>query len=123
MSEEIVKGQATYWGGHFLHPGSERGDVGNFTLTKDKIIFEKIAFLSGNRWKIEISVNKIIWKKISQQTGEDTAYKNKMTAYSYFAGKGPITSYSRNITFLTVPFKDEKGVEQNPKQQSHRHRK
>jgi len=38
-----------------------------------------------------------------------------MTAYSYFAGKGPITSYSRNITFLTVPFKDEKGVEQNPK--------
>ena len=39
MSEEIVKGQATYWGGHFLHPGSERGDVGKITKPKAHISF------------------------------------------------------------------------------------
>jgi len=115
MSEEIVKGQATYWGGLFLHPGNERGDAGDFLLMRDKIIFGKGAILSGNRWRIEIPMDKIIWGKISQQTGEDMAYKNKMTAYSYFARQGPMTSYSRNITFLTIPFTDEKGIEQSPK--------
>jgi len=38
-----------------------------------------------------------------------------MTAYSYFAGYGPMTSYSRNTTFITIPYKDENGVEQAPK--------
>jgi len=115
MSEEIAKGQATYWGGYFLHPASGRGDSGKFTLTKDKIIFDKIAFFSGNRWRIEIPINKIFWKKISQQPGEDMGYKNAAAGWAYLAGRPAVTSYSKNITFLTIPFKDEKGIEQSPK--------
>ena len=38
-----------------------------------------------------------------------------MTALTYLAGYGPMTSMSRNVTFITIPYKDEKGVEQAPK--------
>lgn len=112
---KVIKGRATYWGGHFLYPASEKGDYGEFIVTKDNIIFEKIAFSSKNCWKLEMPLDKVIFDRVSQGTGEDVAYKNKMTAYSYFAGKGPITSYSRNITFLTIPFRDQKGIEQTPR--------
>lgn len=114
MSEEIIEGQATYLGGHFLHPPSKNGDVGNLTITEDEITFEKPGFF-GIKWKIEIPIKKVIWKKVSQSVGEDIAYKQKMTAITYMAGYGPMTSMSRNTTFITIPYKDEKGVEQAPR--------
>jgi len=114
MANEVIKGQARYWGGHFLHPPSKNGDLGNLTITDDMITFEKLGFF-GVKWKIEIPLKKVIWKKVSQNVGEDVAYKQKMTAMTYFAGYGPMTSYSRNTTFITIPYKDEKGVEQSPK--------
>jgi len=45
MANEVIKGQAMYFGGHFLHPPSMNGDLGNITITDDKITFEKIGFL------------------------------------------------------------------------------
>ena len=78
------------------------------------ISFEKAGFF-GVKWSIEIPIKKIIWKKVSQNVGEDVAYKQRMTAASYMAGYGAMTSLSRTTTFITIPFKDEKGVEQAPR--------
>ena len=55
MSEEIIEGQATYWGGHFLYPPSKKGDSGDLTITGDEIIFEKSSFF-GTNWTIEIPI-------------------------------------------------------------------
>jgi len=114
MPGEVIKGQAAYWGGHFLHPLNEKVDLGDLTITEDTITFEKRGFWKTD-WKIEIPTKKVIWKKVSQIVGEDTAYKQKMSAMAYFAGHGPMTSFSRNTTFIVIPYKDEKGIEHAPK--------
>jgi len=108
---EILKGRAGYWGGNLLHPPNSLGDAGNFTLTEKQFIFEKIG---RDSWKLEIPISKIILKKISYATQEDLAYKQRTTALAYFAGYGPITSYSRKFTCIVIPYKDERGVEQAP---------
>lgn len=105
--EEILKSNATYWGGHFLHPETN-GKGGIFTITKEKIIFKTPM------WKIEIPFKKINWSKVSQISGEDIAYKQKMAAWSWFATGIAVTDYTRKMTFLIIPYKDKKGVKQNP---------
>jgi hypothetical protein len=112
--DAIIKEKAVYYGGHFLHPINKNVISGIFKITDKAIIFEKKA-LFDVEWAMTIPLNKILWKKVSQNVGEDIAFKQQMTAASYFAGYAPITSYSRNITFITIPYKDEKGVEQNPR--------
>ena len=114
MGEVLIKGQAKYLGGHFLYPPNNNGDSGNLTITENEITFEKTIFFIV-QWKIQIPIKKIFWEKVTQNVGEDTAYKQKMTAITYMAGYGPVTSYSRNATFITIPYKDENNVEQNPK--------
>jgi hypothetical protein len=109
---EILKGRAGYWGGHLLHPPNSLGDAGNFILTEKYFIFGKTS--REHSGKIEIPLNKIIFKKISYVTQEDLAYKQRTTALAYFAGYGPITSYSRKFTCVVIPYKDERGVEQAP---------
>ncbi len=116
MFDKNFKCQATYFGGHFLHPAPpNNGDIGNFILTSEKIIFEKIALFSSNRWAIEIPMNKILWEKVAQETGDDLTYKAKMAAAAYFATGKPVSTFSRNTTYLTIPYVDEKGMEQKPK--------
>jgi len=114
--EKPIRGRARYCGGHFLHPIGKSADYGNFILDNEKFTFEKIALLfSKYNWTINIPLNKIIWNEVSQDTGEDFEYKQEMSASAYFATGLPVSSISRNITYLTIPYKDEKGVIQRPR--------
>lgn len=87
--EGIIKGRARYWGGHFLYPidDAEKGvlSVQNGTLT-----FMKSGLLNKSR-SINIPLKKVEWKKVSQVV----------------KGAYPVTCF-------TLPFKDEKGILQNP---------
>ena len=114
--EEILRGRATYWGGHFLHPMADSGENGTFVLAKEIGTQSFFMFFGTEplRWAIKIPFKNIEWNKVSQISGEDKNYKNKMTAYAYFAGYGPIATFSRSMTFLIIPYKDENGMKQNP---------
>ena len=113
-SEMNFKAIVTYWGGYFLRPASRTGDIGFFQITNDRFVFEKHSVFGG-RWKIEMPFNEIIWKRISQTTGEDVTYKQQMTAMTFLATGLPMSTASLNTTYMTIPFKDEKGIEHTPK--------
>ena len=64
MVQQFGNCKATYWNGHFLHPGSQIGDSGNFSMTSEKIIFEKKMLFQSVQWKIEIPLKKVLYKNI-----------------------------------------------------------
>jgi hypothetical protein len=106
----LAKGTASYWGGHFLRPAGKVGDIGTFAITSGKFVFAK-----GSLWKIEMPFDRIVWKSISQATGEDIGFKNKMVFLSLLGTGLPVASGSVNVTYITIPFKDEKGIDESPR--------
>jgi len=115
-SEEIlIDGSAVYFGGHSLHLASSSGDTVKFTFTDKKIYFEKLAFWGSNKWSFEIPIKEIIWDEIKQETGEDLRYKSQQTAMAYFATGLPVSTSTRSITYLTIPYRDKHGMKQNPR--------
>lgn len=113
--EATLEGRATYWGGHFLHPAGRTGDIGRFTITKDNITFRKFSLLGGYELLFEIPLDRIIWKNITQTTGEDLQYRNQLALGSYFTTGLPMASGMLNTTYVTIPFKDYKGIDHAPK--------
>jgi len=113
--ENSIKGTATYWGGHLRYPPSKSGEYGHFILDDETFAFERLSLLLKKIWEIKIPLNKIIWEEVSQGTMEDFQYKQRMAAVSYFATGLPVTSYSSHITYLTIPYKDEKNIIQKPR--------
>ena len=107
---------SSYWGGHFLYIVDDKGSKGEFIIKEDKFLFEGRK-IGGNDKKIEIEIpfESIDFQKVSTFKGEDINYKNKMSAYGYFATGLPVNSFTKNIDFLVIPFKDKKGKIHNPK--------
>jgi hypothetical protein len=114
MADQL-KGKATYWGGHLLHPINERGEDGIIQLTENKLIFNKLGGLFNKGWNFEIFIDKIIWNEVSQETGQDIKFQQKMGAYAYLAGYGPMSSFNRQITYFIIPYIDENSVKHQPK--------
>ncbi len=70
---------------------------------------------SDEKKDLDLWADKKLFDEDNDALSKSLAYKNKTTAAAYFAGYGPITSYSKQITFLTIPSKDDKEVEHTPK--------
>lgn len=86
----LIKGRARYWGGHFLYPIDD-AEKGVLTVQNGTLTFLKSGMLNKS-WSINIPLKKINWKSVSQVVKESIY---------------PVTCFS-------VPFKDEKGISQNP---------
>jgi len=104
-----LQAPATYWGGHLLHPPSKDGDQGVILGTDGDLTFVK-----PKAWQIKIPFKQVIWNQVSHHLSEDTQYTQRMTAWTYLAGYSPMTTFSRNMTLLTIPFQDENGVKHAP---------
>jgi len=110
-----IKGQATYWGGHFLHPVTDRGNLGDIMVEADRIVFENFAIREKKKWRIEMLFDSILWDEVSQEAGKDIAYEQRSTAMAFFATGRPVSTFSKQITYLTIPFRDGTGKIHHPR--------
>lgn len=114
MSKKLVSGDAFYYGGHILYSYDPNFLYGTFIVSNDKIIYQKSGFLRI-KWSMEIPFDRVLWDKVTFENGEDIEYKQRMSGLAFLGGYGPVSTYSRNTTFVTIPFLDEKNLEQRPK--------
>jgi hypothetical protein len=89
----------------------EEGCIG---LTNKKIIFVNLAWSKKNQRIIKIPINKVIKSKIQQKNVNDINKDNFMTAMSYFAGYGPMSTYKNQMMLVSLPYKDKNNKIQSP---------
>lgn len=104
-----------YKGGHLKYPskntGLTKGTIGSLVLTDKKLYFLYYkGILNKIEWVIEMPFKDIIKEELSQKEGNRLSGATELGAM--FATGGIIAN--RKLNFLSVPFKDIKGIKQNP---------
>jgi hypothetical protein len=99
-----ISGKIKYLGGHSQVPNADKCSL---MVVGEGLLFQKTKF--GNvSWSFLIPYDRIYPLLFDFNTMEDLAYNQKMTACSFLAGYGPMTSFKREILVGTIAYEDDK---------------
>ena len=79
------------------------------TENEDEILIAQPKMLGQNPG-IRIPFDEILFDEIKFSKKEDKDYQNLMTSAALFSGRGPVSTFSKEKTFIQLPYEAEKGV-------------